>query len=221
MDCCDGLKWDDISKIQDIASALHPFTNLVCKQVKVNEGRACKNLKWEMFAFSFFISLNAFLDTCASKVTDSSEGKLSQNHSILERKWLTRSVALGRRGVWGKTQEREAGVRFDPPPQQKWFQEWKWHLFQREVWGELGRRKGRGREGGEEEGLRPVRVGWRAVLGSCLLWAWTLGSLVWDAVDKEDLPSSPPLKKMGEESLKQSDWRQGIHLLSAWMKNSD
>lgn len=116
MDCCDGLKWDDISKIQDIASALHPFTNLVCKQVKVNEGRACKNLKWEMFAFSFFISLNAFLDTCASKVTDSSEGKLSQNHSILERKWLTRSVALGRRGVWGKTQEREAGVRFDPPP---------------------------------------------------------------------------------------------------------
>lgn len=114
MDCCDGLKWDDGSKLQDIASALQPFTSLVCKQVKVNEGRACKNLKWGMFAFSFFTSLNAFLDTCASKVTDSSEGELSQKHSILERKWLTRSVALGRRGVWGKTQEREAGVRLDP-----------------------------------------------------------------------------------------------------------
>lgn len=114
MDCCDGLMWDDVSKTQDVASALHPFTSLVCKQAKVNEGRACKNLKWGMFAFSFFTSLNAFLDTCASKVTDSSEGKLSQNHSILERKWPTRSVALGRRGVWGKTQEREAGVRLDP-----------------------------------------------------------------------------------------------------------
>ena len=220
MDCCDGLKWDDVSKIQDIASALHPFTTLICKQVKVNEGRACKNLKWGMFAFSFFTSLNVFLDTCASKVTDSSEGKLSQNHRILERKWLARSVALGRRGVWGKTQEREAGVRLDPQSRSD-SRGGNGTCSREKCEVSLGGGRGGGREGGEEEGLRAVRVGWRVGLGSCLLWAWTLGSLVWDPVDKEALPSSPPLKKTGEESLKQSDWRQGIHPLSAWMKNSD
>lgn len=64
-------------------------------------------------------------------------------------------------------------------------------------------------------------MGRRVGLGSSLLWACTLGSLVWDPGGKEDLPTTPPLKKKIEEKLKESDWRQGIYPLSEWMKNSD
>lgn len=51
MGCCDSVKLDDVSKIQDIcSSALCPFITLVCKQV--HEGVHGKNLKWGRFVLA-------------------------------------------------------------------------------------------------------------------------------------------------------------------------
>lgn len=142
-------------------------------------GERGPNLKCGVFVFGFFASLHIFLDTCPSKITAFSEGKLSHNHSIPERKWLIRVW----RRMWGKCQ-REAGVR-SGSPERKWFWEQKWHVFQRE--------QGRCAGGGVEAGRGLPLWGCSGGEG----WASLQPAVFLCLSEPRCLLVSPPLKKMG------------------------
>lgn len=208
MGCCDSLKGDDVSKIQDIcSSALHPFITLVCKQV--HEGAQGKNVKWGMFVLAsshprMFPEIPAWQMWPLPQMAN----EVKTQHS-----WKKVTHRFSRRWKEGVCEGKCEGGRRGPisPPEQKWSLEGEQHSS-KESWGS-GQGKG-------VEGLWAVRLwGWGvwAYSPACCVPVSSLGA--WRGTQgtrKAFQPAHHFKKKWGKERHK-GKWLETGHTSPFWM----